>query len=88
MSEDDTDAEVDVAKDDAGQQRMRPTVLAPHRDTEGAPDRAGALLDPRRRLQFQPFMFKRDFVETFILPNAQWPAGRRVVGHHKHRPLH
>ena len=21
-------------------------------------------------LQFQPFMFKRDFVETFILPNA------------------
>ena len=70
MSEDDTDAEVDVAKDDAGQQRMAQRFWRPIGTQRVLQIVLGAFWILDAALQFQPFMFKRDFVETFILPNA------------------
>ena len=70
MRTDNTETEVDVATDGAGPDRIRQRFWRPIGTQRVLQIVLGLFWVLDAALQFQPFMFKRDFVETFILPNA------------------
>ncbi len=72
MSENDTEADVDVATDGAGPERIAQRFWRPIGTQRALQIVLGLFWVLDAALQFQPFMFKRDFVQTFILPNASF----------------
>ena len=70
MSEDSTETDVDVATESAGSDRIAQRFWRPIGTQRVLQIVLGLFWVLDAALQFQPFMFKREFVETFILPNA------------------
>jgi hypothetical protein len=70
VSEDNTAVDVGVATEDAGAERIAQRFWRPIATQRVLQIVLGLFWVLDAALQFQPFMFKRDFVETFILPNA------------------
>ena len=70
MSENKTEADVDVASDGSGPERIPQRFWRPIGTQRVLQIVLGLFWVLDAALQFQPFMFKRAFVETFILPNA------------------
>jgi hypothetical protein len=70
VSENTTEADVDVATDGTGSERIPQRFWRPIGTQRVLQIVLGLFWVLDAALQFQPFMFKRDFVETFILPNA------------------
>jgi hypothetical protein len=70
VSENTTEADVDVATEGTGSERIPQRFWRPIGTQRVLQIVLGLFWVLDAALQFQPFMFKRDFVETFILPNA------------------
>ena len=70
MSENGTETDVDVATESAGSDRIAQRFWRPIGTQRALQIVLGLFWVLDAALQFQPFMFKREFVETFILPNA------------------
>jgi hypothetical protein len=70
VSEDTTEADVDVATDEVRHERIAQRFWRPIGTQRVLQVVLGIFWLLDSVLQFQPFMFKRDFVQTFILPNA------------------
>ena len=70
MSEDNIETDVDVETERAGPDRIAQRFWRPIGTQRMLQIVLGLFWVLDAALQFQPFMFKRDFVETFILPNA------------------
>jgi hypothetical protein len=70
MSEDSTEADIDVAEAEAGSERIMQRFWRPIGTQRVLQIVLGLFWVLDAALQFQPFMFGRDFVTTFILPNA------------------
>jgi hypothetical protein len=70
MSEDSTGADIDAADGAAGPQRIAQRFWRPIGTQRVLQIVLGMFWILDAALQFQPFMFGRDFVTTFILPNA------------------
>lgn len=70
MSEDNAETDVDVAREGAAPERIAQRFWRPIGTQRALQIVLGLFWILDAALQFQPFMFKRDFVETFILPNA------------------
>jgi hypothetical protein len=70
VSEDNIETDVDVETERAGPDRIAQRFWRPIGTQRMLQIVLGLFWVLDAALQFQPFMFKRDFVETFILPNA------------------
>lgn len=70
MNENTTEADLDAATEDAGPERIAQRFWRPIGTQRVLQIVLGVFWILDAALQFQSFMFKRAFVETFILPNA------------------